>query len=364
LLLKVIPNDPGEDWFKMTKYSRREFLFTLAAGMGAVAVNKFLAACSRTDIKADPTLPQAPIATSEAIDESDSGASVPDSNPAPIETAMGTPDMVVTRGAEGNDVLPEDLVRRALAGLGGMERFVAQGANVIVKPNICLGYHSYEFAATTNPWVVGALVKLCIEAGAGSVHVMDYPFGGPPEQAYAKSGIEEQVRAAGGEMVTMPRFKFVPTEIPQAVDMDRCDIFDDVLNTDVLINVPIAKHHSLARLTLGMKNLMGVIYDRPSIHRNIGQRLADLTSRVYPTLTVVDAVRILVANGPTGGNLDDVRKIDTVIASPDIVAADSYASTLFGLRPDELAYVQAGTAMGLGRSDLENLVIEEIAVGS
>ena len=277
---------------------------------------------------------------------------------------MGSPDVVVTRGVEGKDVLPEDLVRRTLAGLGGMERFVPQGANVIVKPNICLGYHSYEFAATTNPWVVGALVKLCIEAGAGSVRVMDYPFGGPPEQAYAKSGIEEQVQAAGGEMVTMPRFKFVPTEIPQGVDMGQCEIFDDVLNADVLINVPVAKHHSLARLTLGMKNLMGVIRDRPSIHRNIGQRLADLTSRVYPTLTVVDAVRILVANGPTGGSLDDVRKIDTVIASPDIVAADSYASTLFGLRPDDLAYVQAATEMGLGRSDLENLKIEEIAIGA
>ena len=146
--------------------------------------------------------------------------------------------------------------------------------------------------------------------------------------------------------------------------MQQCDIFDDVLNADVLINVPIAKHHSLARLTLGMKNLMGVIRDRPSIHRNIGQRLADLTSRVYPTLTVVDAVRILVANGPTGGNLDDVRKTDTVIASPDIVAADSYASTLFGLRPEELAYIQAGAAMGLGRSELGTLKIEEIAVGT
>jgi uncharacterized protein (DUF362 family) len=136
------------------------------------------------------------------------------------------------------------------------------------------------------------------------------------------------------------------------------------LNADVLIDVPIAKHHSLARLTLGMKNLMGVITDRPQMHINLGQRLADLSSRVRPHLTVVDAVRILMDHGPTGGSLDDVKKTDTLIASPDIVAADSYAATLFGLRPDDLDYVGAGVSMGLGRSDLGNLKIEEITVGT
>jgi uncharacterized protein (DUF362 family) len=161
----------------------------------------------------------------------------------------------------------------------------------------------------------------------------------------------------------MSNFKFVTTEITQGVDLRWCDIYDDVLKADVLINVPVAKQHSLARLTLGMKNLMGVIRDRPAMHQNLGQRLADLNSRVRPKLTVVDAVRILVTNGPTGGNLDDVKKLDTVIASPDIVAADSYAATLFGLKPDDLAYVSAGTAMGLGRSDLGSLKIEEITVG-
>lgn len=348
----------------MSKFTRREFLLSLAAGMGALAANQFLAACSRIADENGSTSTQAPTVAVKTPAEREGDSPAKETNSAPMETPIGLPDMVVARGAGGDDVSPEELVRRALAGLGGMERFVSKGANVIVKPNICVGYHSYEFAATTNPWVVGALVKLCMEAGAGKVSVMDYPFGGPPEQAYAISGIEEQVKAAGGEMVTMPRFKFVATEIPQAVDMRQCDIFDDVLKADVLIDVPIAKHHSLARLTLGMKNLMGVIRDRPSIHRNLGQRLADLTSRVYPTLTVVDAVRVLKANGPTGGSLDDVQKIDTIIASPDIVAADSYASTLFGLRPDDLAYVQAGAAMGLGRSDLESLNIEEIAVGS
>jgi uncharacterized protein (DUF362 family) len=280
--------------------------------------------------------------------------------PAPTATpSAGLPDLVVARGGE-----PEDLVRRALASLGGMERFVQPGYNVIIKPNICVAYRSYEYAATTNPWVVAGLVKMCREAGAARVRVMDYPFGGTAEEAYLRSGIQEQVLAAGGEMEIMPSFKFVPTDIPEGRDLRSCEIYDEVLNADLVIDVPVAKQHGLARLTLAMKNLMGVILNRPAMHVNLGQRLPDLASRVRPGLIVVDAVRILVANGPTGGNPNDVRKMDTVLATTDIVAADSYAATLFGLQPMDLDYVRAGTEMGLGRSDLSSLRIEEVAVGT
>ena len=247
---------------------------------------------------------------------------------------------------------------------GGMERYVPQGSRVVVKPNICVAYHSYEYAATTNPWVVGALVKLALEAGCKSVRVMDYPFGGTAEEAYTRSGIAEQVKAAGGEMVVMKRFQYVDTEIPQGKGLHEARIYDEVLNADVLINVPIAKNHSLARLTLGMKNLMGVIYDRSQIHIDIGQHLADLNSRVRPQLTLIDAVRILMDHGPTGGSLEDVKQMDTIIASTDVVATDSYAATLFGMQADELAYIRAATDMGLGHSDLGGLKIEEIDVGA
>jgi uncharacterized protein (DUF362 family) len=282
---------------------------------------------------------------------------VPTATPS-AEPSLAQPHLVVARNGE-----PEEMVRRALAALGGMGRFVKPGDDVIVKPNICVAYHTYEYAATTNPWVVGALVKLALDAGARRVRVMDYPFGGSAEQAYVTSGIQEQVRSAGGQMEAMTQFKFVDANIPEGVDLQQCKIYDDVLKADVLIDVPIAKHHGLARLTLGMKNLMGVIYDRPAMHRNLGQRLADLSSRVRPTLTVVDAVRILMDHGPTGGSLEDVRQADTLIVSPDLVAADSYAATLFGLKPDDLAYVRAGAQMGLGRSNLSSLRIEEINVG-
>lgn len=270
------------------------------------------------------------------------------------------PELVVVRSGE-----PEQLVRRAVAALGGIERFVRPGNDVIIKPNICVAYHTYEYAATTNPWVVGALVRMCLEGGAKRVRVMDLPFGGSPEEAYVKSGIREQVEAAGGQMELMSSFKYVSVDIPEGRELKQATIYADVLEADVLINVPIAKNHGLSRLTLGMKNLMGVMTnrERPLMHRSLGQRLPDLSTRIKPTLNVIDAVRILTANGPTGGNLADVKKLDTIIASTDIVAADTYAATLFGMKPADLPYITTAAARGLGRSDLASLRIEEVSAG-
>jgi uncharacterized protein (DUF362 family) len=236
------------------------------------------------------------------------------------------------------------------------------GDEVIVKPNICVDYHPPEYAATTNPTVVATLVTLCLGAGARRVRVMDTPFGGTPESAYAVSGIDEAVRAADGEMEVMSPVKFAEFAIPDGRDITAWEVYRDVLEADVLINVPIAKHHSLARLSLGCKNLMGVITDPPQFHRNLGQRVADLTSLVRPTLTVVDAVRILIAHGPTGGSLNDVQQTDTVIASHDIVAADAWAATLFGLTGADIGYVQAAAEMGLGTIEPGSVEIEEINV--
>jgi uncharacterized protein (DUF362 family) len=204
---------------------------------------------------------------------------------------------------------------------------------------------------------------MALEAGAKRVKVMDFPFGGTAEQAYQISGIQEAVQKAGGKMVVMSGIRFVETDIPAGLDLKSARIYDEVLNADVLINVPIAKNHELARLTLGMKNLMGVIYNRPAMHANLGQRLADLSTRVKSHLVIIDAVRMLMAHGPTGGNLSDVKKADTIIASPNIVSADSYAATLFGIQPEKLTYVKKGQAMGLGSSNLEELRIKEIVLG-
>jgi uncharacterized protein (DUF362 family) len=349
----------------MKRINRREFLRIVSTGLSALAISPLYSACNRAGIVEDTpahnTSTAVPSSTPIPSENTQSIVQIPTTPTPTLPLPSSTPyppDIAVARGGD-----PETMVRRVIASLGGMNRFVPSGANVIIKPNICVAYHTYEYAATTNPWVVAALVKMVLEAGAKSVKVMDYPFGGSAQEAYSISGIQEQVLAAGGEMIPISSIKFIPTTLPNGQALKNCKIFDDVLKADVLINVPIAKDHGLALLTLGMKNLMGVIHDRPALHGNLGQNLADLGAFLRPSLTVIDGVRILTANGPTGGNLDNVRQKDTIIASMDIVAADSYAAkTLFDFPPENLTYIQAGVKNGLGRSDLENMKVEEINV--
>jgi uncharacterized protein (DUF362 family) len=348
----------------MGKLTRRDFLKAAAAGAGAMTLSAFLEACGKvlpTSLPATSTqAPKPGQPTKASLSQPSSAAteglpSVTDTVPAPTGTALPIPDIAVIRGGE-----PEALVRKAIEALGGIGAFVQAGANVVVKPNMCVAYHTYEYAATTNPWVVGTLVKMCFEAGAASVKVMDHPFGGTGPEAYKISGIEEQVKAAGGEMVNMISYHYVDTVLPSAVFLKKTKIYDEVLNADVLINVPIAKNHSSSGLTLGMKNLMGTVWIRETLHNRLHQSIADLNTLLKPQLTVIDAVRILTGNGPTGGSLSDVQQKDTVIASRDVVAADSLATSLFGMKPEDLQYITIGTAMGLGRSDLQNLNIQVI----
>ncbi len=282
-----------------------------------------------------------------------------DSGAAPTTPAT-TAYLAVARGT-GAD--PAELTRRAIAALGGIERFVKPGANVILKPNICTAYNGPEYASTTNPQVVAAVVALCLGAGAKRVRVMDAPFGGTGQNAYVKSGIADAVQAAGGEMEVMSRMRYRPLDIPNGRKIQQWQVYGDALDADVLINLPIAKDHGSTRLTLGMKNLMGLIQDRGGFHsRGLDQCIADLSSSLKPQLTVVDAVRILMENGPTGGNLDDVKVTDTVIASADIVAADAYATTLFGMTGKDIGYIRLGAEMGLGQMDLNAVNVVEVAV--
>lgn len=350
----------------MTKLSRKDFLRLLAASAGSLG-SLYLAGCLDREklvsksLTADKTSPT-PFAAG-STDTVSAAPATPDptseieEKPTPTQS-LTYPDLVVARNGD-----PEEMVRKSLLALGGMERFVKNGDVVVVKPNICVAYHDYQYAATTNPWVVGAIVRLALDAGASKVKVMDYPFGGTAEQAYNISGIRTEVEKAGGKMVVMSNLKYVETKIPKGLDLKSTRIYDEVVNADVLINVPIAKNHQLALLTLAMKNMMGVISNRPMMHANLGQRLADLNSRVRSNLVIIDAVRMLMNHGPSGGNLSDVKKADTIIASTDIVAADSYAATLFGIAPDKLSYIKKGAKMGLGNNNLEQLRIEEISLG-
>jgi len=326
----------------MAEFTRRDFLRYALAGIGALLAARFVSTCAAPQVV--PAAVPAP-----AIPEKDE----------PGAPAARYPDIAVVRGGE-----PEALARKAIEALGGMKCFVKKGDNVIIKPNIGPAMRTYEYAATTNPWLVAAVVKLCLEAGAGRVRVMDKPFSGTAESGFINSGIREQVEKAGGEIELMSRFKYASTDIPMGRDIRKWDIYEDILKADALINMPIAKQHGSSLLTLGMKNLMGTVNSAQLFHLNLHQRIADLASRIKPTLTIIDAIRILTANGPTGGNLKDVEKPDTVIAGTDIVAVDSYATSLFGLQPDDIPYIKIAAGMGLGSNDLSKLEIKEITLGS
>jgi uncharacterized protein (DUF362 family) len=301
----------------------------------------------------------APAAASTAA-ASATAPTAPAASATALSPAAEAAYLAVARGARAD---PAELTRRAIAALGGIERFVKPGADVIVKPNICTAYHGPEYATTTNPQVVAAIVSLCLGAGAKRVRVMDYPFGGSPQSAYAVSGIEDAVKAAGGQMEVMSSMRYREIAIPEGRALKKTKVYGDILDADTVIDVPIAKNHGSATLTLSMKNLMGVVQNRNGMHaQGLHQSIADLCTVVRPQLAVVDATRILLRNGPTGGNLDDVKQMDTVIASADMVAADSYAATLFGLTGQDIDYIRFGAEMGLGQMELGAIKIEEIAV--
>jgi uncharacterized protein (DUF362 family) len=334
----------------MASMKRRDFLKQSLIGLGALGISGWVAGCTPKDApSADPTATNVPGVTA---------TNVPTAIRTVSSDSFSGAHLAVARG--GDD--PEVLTRKAIAAVGGMERFVPKGASVIIKPNICVP-RPFETGATTNPFVVAALVKMCLEAGAKQVKILDYPFGGPSDQCYETSGIAEKVRQAGGVMEVISNVKFVKTAIPGAKRLKEADIYDEVLKADVLINAPVAKNHMMAKYTLGMKNLMGIVKERGVLHASFADCLPDLNSKVHSTLTVIDAVRIMLKNGPTGGSADDIKKIDTVIASPDIVAADAYGATLFGIKAEDIEYIRNAAERGLGSMALNDMKIEEINVG-
>jgi len=271
--------------------------------------------------------------------------------------ASNKTDLAVVTGPS-----PSEITRASINAIGGINKFISRGDIVVVKPNIAFD-RLPEYAANTNPEVVAAIVKMCREAGARRVKVFDRTVN-DPRRCYVQSGIAEAARAAGAEVSYVDERKFRDVDI-KGIALRIWPIYSEILDADKVINVPIAKHHSLASLTMAMKNWMGVIGgSRRQLHQRIHESIADLAMSIKSTLTILDAVRILVANGPQGGSLEDVRKTDTVIASIDQVAVDSFGATLFGMKGSDLGYVRIADRRGLGTMDLSKLNIKRIKIGS
>lgn len=259
--------------------------------------------------------------------------------------------------AEGGDA--SSRLRDALAKLGGMERFVRPGDRVVVKPNI--GWdRTPEEAANTDPAVVAELCRLAREVGASSVRVFDRACN-DARRTYERSGIRAAVEGLSDEEVRIEHVRdglFQTVELPGAVELERWPLYRPALQADVLINVPVVKHHGLTGVTLGMKNLMGIMGgNRGRIHWGIDDSLVDLNSAVRSHLTVVDATRILLRNGPQGGGTEGVRIANRIAVSDDIVAADAWGAREFGIDPLGVGHIRRAHERGLGMGDLERVDI-------
>ncbi len=266
-------------------------------------------------------------------------------------------DLVVARGVGKS---PASITKAAIDAMGGIKKFISRGDVVVIKPNMSWD-RLPEQAANTNPEVVATVVKLCFEAGAKKVKLFDRSVS-DPRRCYKQSGIADAVSATGAELIYIDERRFRDISIKGQV-LKSWPLYQDLFEADKIINIPIAKHHGLARLTMAMKNWMGVMGgQRGRIHQKIGESLADLALVIKPTLTVLDAVRILTANGPQGGDLSDVKRMDTVIVGVDQVAIDSYGATLFGMKGSDLSYVKAAASVGIGTMDLSKLKIKTLNI--
>ena len=262
-------------------------------------------------------------------------------------------DLVVVHGTP-----PARITRAAVDSLGGMKRFISRGDVVVVKPNI--GWdRTPEYAATTNPEVVATVVKLCFEAGAKRVKVFDHPVS-DARRTYKQSGIADAATAMGATVSFMDDRKFKDMQI-KGLTLKSWPLYTEVFEADKVINLPIAKTHGIAKLTLGMKNWMGVMGgSRGRIHQRIDESLVDLAMFIKPVLTILDAVRILTDNGPQGGNLADVKQLNMVIAGTDVVAVDAFGATLFGMKPASMGCIRLGHQARLGSMDLAKMKIKRI----
>ncbi len=262
------------------------------------------------------------------------------------------PKLTVVQGGE-----PRALVQQALANLGGIRRFVSRQDVVVIKPNIAWD-RTPEQAANTNPEHVAEVVRQCWSAGAKRVIVTDVSCN-EARRCFHRSGIEAAARAEGAEVILPDPELYREVDLGGVV-LKSWPVFTPFLEADKIFNLPIAKHHELTGATLGMKNWYGILGgQRNRLHQQIHQSLADLASFMLPTLTIMDCYRILLRNGPTGGNLEDVALKKTVVAGTDPVALDAYvAKAYWNLDPAQLPYLQMAANRGLGTVDFETLAVK------
>jgi uncharacterized protein (DUF362 family) len=264
-------------------------------------------------------------------------------------------DLVAVRNGE-----PEAMFDKAIESLGGMGAFVKKDQKVVVKPNI--GWDvSPERAGNTNPALIKRIIEHCFGAGAKEVYVFDNTCD-DWNKCYKTSGIEDAAKAAGAKVVPGNSESYYhEVEISKGIKLKKAKVHELILESDVFINVPVLKHHSSADLSIAMKNLMGVVWDRMYWHKNnLHQCIADYATHRKPDLNVIDGYRVMMKNGPRGVSVSDVVSYKTLILSPDIVAADAAATKVFGSEPEDIGYIVKAAELGVGTYNLDSLNINRI----
>ncbi len=268
------------------------------------------------------------------------------------EGAKSESEVVVVRKGS-----PVAMFRKGIAHLGGMAAFVKPGQKVLVKPNI--GWDNPpEMAANTNPELVGEIVRQCLEAGAKQVDVFDHTCN-EEKACYRSSGIYDAVVANGGSMHSGADVNdYIERECAEAGSLKKAQLHRLLLEADVVINVPILKNHGGAKMTACMKNYMGVVWDRQTMHRNnLPQSIADSVMYRKPDLNILDAYRIMVSNGPRGLGAGDVRDLGYLLLSTDIVAIDLYGTKLLKYSEDSVPYIKIAADAGLGNNDEKHIKV-------
>lgn len=266
-------------------------------------------------------------------------------------------DLVAIKGGE-----PDIMFEKAIQSLGGISQFVKKNQTVVVKPNI--GWDVIpERGANTNPKLVYQIVKSCINAGAKNVYVFDNTCDNW-KNCYKNSGIEKAVNDAGGIMTPgHSESYYQEVSIPNGKKLKSTKVHELILESDVFINVPVLKSHRSARVTIAMKNLMGIMWDRRWWHGNdLHQCIADFATYRKPDLNVIDAYNVMKENGPRGISENDIVTMKSLIISKDMVAADASATKLFGLNPDDVNYINYADEMKVGIKDLSKLNINRIVL--
>ncbi|HEY1115088.1 MAG TPA: DUF362 domain-containing protein [Chitinophagaceae bacterium] len=271
-------------------------------------------------------------------------------------------DLVAVLGGE-----PALMFKKAITEIGGMGRFVKKGQKVVVKPNI--GWdRSPELAANTNPELVSAIIRECFAVGAREVVVFDHTCD-DWRKCYQNSGIDEAVKKAGGKMMPAHEESYYrEVKLPQGVNLKSTKIHQAILDCDVWINVPVLKMHGGARMSVSLKNLMGIVWDRRYFHsHDLQQCIADCnTLSKKAVLNIVDAYRVIKAHGPQGRSEADVALAKGLFISTDTVAVDTAAIRFYNqIAAMDLAAVEhvgKAEALRVGTTHLENLSVKRIKI--